>query len=457
VEKMNNPNNPIFPYLPHDIPLPLPTGGMDALLVPVFHILLVVSFLVHIIFINVLLGSSVLSVINNWIGHLKNDKNYDKVAYLLTTPVTISENMGALWGVAPLLIVSVMYTAFFYSASVMNSPQWLHIIWGNVVAFLISYLYKFSWHKLENHKALHITIGAIAAILFLSLPPVFMSTVQLYVTPSTWTSNTHFWDVVSRPDVLFRLAHFYLGAFAVNGMFMLLYGVYKKSKGRDLEAANILIRQGKAWFLVPTVLNLFVGTLAFFQFPNYGIENFYSKGFEVFIIIAVISILGAIAILLKEFFNDNISPKRAYLAAGLLLVTLLSMGVTRHGMRVSLLEPAIAQMQNQTQEYLAAVEKDYKEAKTKPSGISVAEAANLSEGEKLIAKNGCTACHAVDTKIVGPAFKDIAKKGYAPDRIVKLIYQPEPSNWPGYTPMPPMTNVPKDEAEKIAKWITELK
>jgi cytochrome c len=75
----------------------------------------------------------------------------------------------------------------------------------------------------------------------------------------------------------------------------------------------------------------------------------------------------------------------------------------------------------------------------------------------LIAKNGCTACHAVDTKIVGPAFKDVAKKGYTPDRIVKPIYQPEPSNWPGYTPIPPMTNVPKDEAEKIAKWITELK
>lgn len=454
---MSNPNNPVFNYLPHDIPLPLPTGGMDAIMIPVFHILLVVSFLVHIVFINVLLGSSVLSVINNWIGHLRGDKNYDRVAYLLTTPVTISENMGALWGVAPLLIVSVMYTAFFYSASVMNSPQWLHIIWGNVVAFLMSYLYKFSWHKLENHKALHITIGAIAAILFLSLPPVFMSTVQLYITPSTWTPNTHFWDVVTRPDVLFRLAHFYLGAFAVNGMFMLLYGIYKRNKGQDLEAANILIRQGKAWFVVPTVINLFVGTLAFFQFPNYGIESFYAKGFEIFIIIAVISILAALAITIKHFLDDNIPTKAVYAAAGFLAITLVFMGLTRHGMRISLLEPAIAQMQKQTQEYLAEVEKDYKEAKTKPKGISVAEAAHLSEGEKLIAKNGCTACHSVDQKIVGPAFKEVAKKGYTPDQIVKLIYEPQPSNWPGYPPMTPMTNVPKEEAEKIAKWITELK
>lgn len=453
----NNFNNPVFPYLPHDIPLPLPTGGMDALLVPVFHILLVVSFLVHIIFINVLIGSSVLSVINNWIGHLKGDKNYDRVAYLLTTPVTVSENMGALWGVAPLLIVSVMYTAFFYSASVMNAPHWLHIIWGNIVAFLISYLYKFTWHKLENHKALHITIGAISALLFLSLPPVFMSTVQLYVTPSSWTPNTHFWDVVTRPDVLLRLAHFYLGAFAVNGMFMLLYGVYKKRKGQDIEAANILIRQGKAWFLVPTGLNFFVGTLAFFQFPNYGIEAFYSKGFEIFIIIAVVFAIATMGLLIKEFFNDDIQPKTVILAASFLTITLISMGITRHGMRISLLEPAIAQMQKQTQEYIAAVEKDYNEAKTKPSVVDVAEASHLSEGEKLIAKNGCTACHSVEQKIVGPAFKEVAKRGYTPEQIVELIYNPKPSNWPDYSPMPPMSNTPKDEALKIAQWITTLK
>lgn len=453
----NNFNNPIFPYLPNDIPLPLPTGGMDIILVPVFHILLVVSFLVHIVFINVLVGSSVLSVINNWIGNIKGDKNYDRVAYLLTTPVTISENMGALWGVAPLLIVSVMYTAFFYSASVMNAPHWLHIIWGNIVAFLVSYLYKFTWHKLENHKALHITIGAIAAILFLSLPPVFMSTVQLYVTPSSWTPNTHFWDVVTRPDVLFRLAHFYLGAFAVNGIFMLIYGVYKKRKGQDIEAANILIRQGKAWFLVPTGLNFFVGTLAFFQFPNYGIEAFYSKGFEIFIIISVITALGAMAILIKEFFNDDIQPKKVIIVAVLITITLISMGITRHGMRISLLEPAIAQMQKQTHEYITMAQKDYEEAKTKPSVVDVAEASHLSEGEKLIAKNGCTACHSVEQKMVGPAFKEVAKRGYTPDQIVNLIYNPKPANWPDYPPMTPMTATPKDEALKIAQWITTLK
>lgn len=76
----------------------------------------------------------------------------------------------------------------------------------------------------------------------------------------------------------------------------------------------------------------------------------------------------------------------------------------------------------------------------------------------LLAKNTCLACHNTDTKQVGPAFKEIAKRKYSNEEIVELIYNPQPQNWPGYaTPMPPMPQVPKEEALKIADWINSLK
>ena len=99
--------------------------------------------------------------------------------------------------------------------------------------------------------------------------------------------------------------------------------------------------------------------------------------------------------------------------------------------------------------------KEYYE-KSKTEQVASAQAGG-SEGEQLMAKNGCNACHAVDTKIVGPAFKDVAKKGYTAEQIVSLIYKPNPANWPDYPPMPPMSNVPKDEAEKLANWTLSLK
>lgn len=78
--------------------------------------------------------------------------------------------------------------------------------------------------------------------------------------------------------------------------------------------------------------------------------------------------------------------------------------------------------------------------------------------QKLLTKNTCLACHNPDNKLVGPAYKEVMKKKkYKPEQIVELIYKPKPGNWPGYPPMAPMSQVPKDEAMQIAKWMVTLK
>lgn len=78
--------------------------------------------------------------------------------------------------------------------------------------------------------------------------------------------------------------------------------------------------------------------------------------------------------------------------------------------------------------------------------------------QKLLQKNTCLACHNPDTRLVGPAYKEVMKqKKYKPQQIVELIYKPKPANWPGYPAMAALPNVPKDEALKIATWIASLK
>ena len=77
--------------------------------------------------------------------------------------------------------------------------------------------------------------------------------------------------------------------------------------------------------------------------------------------------------------------------------------------------------------------------------------------EKLLQKNTCLACHKVDVKLIGPAYKEVAKKKYKPEQIVALIKKPVPSNWPGYIPMAALPNIDETEALTIAKWINTLK
>lgn len=94
---------------------------------------------------------------------------------------------------------------------------------------------------------------------------------------------------------------------------------------------------------------------------------------------------------------------------------------------------------------------------TTSSASGGGKSVSYAEIEPLLVKNTCTACHQVSKRQVGPAFVDIAKRKYSNERIVQLIYNPEPKNWPEHeTPMAPMPQVPKDEALKIAAWINSL-
>ena len=81
-------------------------------------------------------------------------------------------------------------------------------------------------------------------------------------------------------------------------------------------------------------------------------------------------------------------------------------------------------------------------------------------GEKLAKDKGCTACHGIDKKIVGPAYKDVAAK-YRGDKTAeaKLITKVEKGGsgvW-GQIPMPPNTQVKPEDVKKLVEWVLSLK
>ncbi len=93
---------------------------------------------------------------------------------------------------------------------------------------------------------------------------------------------------------------------------------------------------------------------------------------------------------------------------------------------------------------------------SRKSSTSVS-APTFDQVESLLVRNTCIACHQTEKRMVGPSFLDIAKRKYTAEKMVELIYNPQPKNWPEYaTPMAPMPQVPKDEALKIAQWINSL-
>ena len=80
--------------------------------------------------------------------------------------------------------------------------------------------------------------------------------------------------------------------------------------------------------------------------------------------------------------------------------------------------------------------------------------------EALAKAKNCMACHAVDKKLVGPAYKDVAAKYAgqkdAADKLAQKVIKGGVGVW-GQIPMPANAQVNDAEAKKLVAWILTLK
>lgn len=79
---------------------------------------------------------------------------------------------------------------------------------------------------------------------------------------------------------------------------------------------------------------------------------------------------------------------------------------------------------------------------------------------ELAQKNACTACHAVDKKLVGPAYKDVAAKykgnAKAEAMLVEKVKKGGVGTW-GQVPMPANASLKDEDAKALVKWILATK
>jgi len=79
---------------------------------------------------------------------------------------------------------------------------------------------------------------------------------------------------------------------------------------------------------------------------------------------------------------------------------------------------------------------------------------------ELAQKKACLACHSVDNKIVGPAYKDVAKKYRGQKgieaKLTEKVMKGGKGSW-GEVPMPANPQVNEAEAKQLVGWILSLK
>src|SRR4030042_561961 len=199
--------------MPQPDPLPLSAP------VVLFQILLVGTFTLHILAMNVLLGGSVLTAVNAVLDRLRPDARRALLLQRAGRPLTIAAAMTVTLGVAPLLFLQLLFGPFFFTSSILMAWPWLSVTVFVMAAYGGLYLIEVRSRTL-GPWAIAVRIGS--AFIFAGVAFLYVNNVTLMLKPDEWRE---IYDDFRRglylplgDAALFpRSLHFLLGSLALGG------------------------------------------------------------------------------------------------------------------------------------------------------------------------------------------------------------------------------------------------
>lgn len=244
-----------MPFIPTPDTLPTPWGY--------FQFLLLLTFPLHLLLMNALIGSSAVAVY----AHLKGQPQSRALAYELAKAIPLLVALTVNLGVAPLLFLQVLYGHLIYASSILMGLFWIMIIPALLIAYYATYWYDFRFAAL-GRAGIAVLFGALLVLLGIGF--LFSNNMTLMLRPETWSAyleqpggtllNTA--DPVLWP----RYLHFIVGGMAVGGLFVAVYGRFLAKRDRSLgDYATAL---GKRLFLALTMVQILVGAWFLMALPR---------------------------------------------------------------------------------------------------------------------------------------------------------------------------------------------
>ncbi len=250
--------------IPNPDPMPLPAP------VWLLRALLLFTFFLHVLFMNCLLGGTVVALVcmTRRKSSLFSARLAGDLGHLLPSVFAFTITLG----VAPLLFLQVMYGQFLYTSSILIGVAWLSIIGLVVLAYYGVYFFSMKGHE-QHGKAtavLTVVVLLLAAVAF-----IYSNNFTLMLTPERWLglyhSNARGWHMNwSEPSLVPRYLHFVFGALAVSGLGLVVMGLRKQ----EHEYHQWLTEQGSLLFTGATILNFGVGFWFLAKLPKAALFAF---------------------------------------------------------------------------------------------------------------------------------------------------------------------------------------
>ena len=312
--------NPVIPA-PVPVPLPAPAWLVQALLV--------FTFILHLLLMNLLVGGGVMLALSSYLGR-RDPRHRDlarRVVRVMPPVVAFTITMG----VAPLLFLQLLYGQFFYTSSVLIAWAWLAVVLLLVVAYYGIYWFNFQQEAL-GRRAFWVMLAT--ALILVRIMMTYNQNMSFLERPQDFYPRfleTPVGNYLGSFDAgtMARFAHFLTAALAVGGLGLALLARAWREEAPEL--APWARRYGVRWFMAGTGIEFLVGLWFLFSLPAEIRNSFLGADTRATAILVVAVVLAVLAMVT--------APRSPVAGAVAIVGTISLMAVIRHLVRIARLRP----------------------------------------------------------------------------------------------------------------------
>lgn len=312
------------------LPLPAPVW--------LFKFLLHLTFVLHLLAMNFLLGGSVIAAVERIRGRTREESLRLSRWIERRLPATMAFTVTL--GVAPLLFVQAVYGHLFYSSSVVMAWPWFLVVPALIVVYYLAYTLSFRGDGAGRamRAASWIMLLGLAGIAF-----VYVNNMTLALRPGSWArlyfkSPGGLHGNLGDPTLWPRYLHFVVAALAVAGLTVALAGARRMTRG-DRDGSH-MFRLGILWFLIPTASQFVFGLWFLISLPRDVMMTFMGESpLASALFVLAVALPLAMIILPALSFRSECPFKATLITAGVTLISVVDMVLIRDFVRDAMLRP----------------------------------------------------------------------------------------------------------------------
>jgi hypothetical protein len=309
----------------------------------IFHVLLVFTFFLHMLFMNLALGGTLLAALAHLLSGGRCDDFRGVLANRLVAVNNYGISMAITTGIAPLLFIQVLYHHFFYPATIIIGGTWFSLVVLLMVGYYSVYLYKFRGAPARGQGG---TLWILLAAVMFTIIAMIQVVVQLiHAQPQLWPAIADSpWALVGDATLIPRFLHFVLGAVAFSAIVIAWWSARQLRQGHDVESNTAIAAFTWKWALWCTALQIVDGFVLLLLLPREVLLAFMRGGAATTLPLGLAILLAIGALMMLARASDP--GQRPGLVSGVLVTmvgTIAVMSITRHQVRSLYLEPYSSQ------------------------------------------------------------------------------------------------------------------